>query len=122
MLLKIVLKKIKKDLEKEKKKIETDLNNFAVKDKETREHWNIKFPKFDIETTPTLEEEADETEEYATLLPIEISLEERLKDINTALKKIENNQYGKCEKCAKNISINRLIICPEAKFCLKCKK
>lgn len=45
-----------------------------------------------------------------------------LKYINQAIKKIENNQYGKCEMCNKNIDIRRLRAKPYARFCITCRE
>lgn len=45
-----------------------------------------------------------------------------LEDINRAIKKIENNQYGKCEMCNKNIDIRRLRAKPYARFCITCRE
>ena len=55
-------------------------------------------------------------------MSVEHTLELRLKDINNALEKIKNNDYGLCDKCKKEIEIKRLKIVPEAKQCLKCSK
>jgi RNA polymerase-binding transcription factor DksA len=37
-----------------------------------------------------------------------------------ALEKIENGAYGVCENCGKEITEERLLVCPEAKTCLNC--
>lgn len=68
-----------------------------------------------------MEDEAGEVEEYVTKLPIEYSLETRLRDIDSALKKIKSGEYGKCEKCGKAILKERLEVCPEARTCTSCK-
>ena len=52
---------------------------------------------------------------------MEESLELRIKNIDEALEKIKKNKYGKCEKCKKNISMERLKVFPSAKYCVKCK-
>ena len=49
-------------------------------------------------------------------------LEDRVKDIDRALRKIRQDKYGVCEKCGKPISIERLKLVPEARYCLECKK
>jgi len=116
---KLFIKKIKEKLEKEKSSIEEQLQGFAKKDKKLAGDWETRFPEFN---GGNLEEEADEVEEYETLLPIEFSLENRLRDINLALEKIKKGEYGKCEKCGKEIPRERLEVCPEARFCLKCQK
>ncbi len=108
---------IKEQLEKKKKILEEGLQRFAKKNEKLKGDWNSQFPKFD----GGLEEGADEVEEYSTRLSIEYSLENRLQDINLALEKIKKGRYGKCEKCRKEIPIERLRVCPEAKTCSKCK-
>jgi len=110
-------KKQKEKLEKEMISIENSLKKFATKDKKTKGDWNTKFPEFN---SNDLDEAADEVEEYESLLPIEFSLENRLKDINIALEKIKKGKYGICEKCKKEISKERLEIFPEARRCAKC--
>ena len=119
MIKGIFFKKAKEKLEKQKEELEKSLEGFAKKDGKIKGDWNVPFPQF---KGSNLEEEADEVEEYETLLPIEYSLENRLKDTNSALEKIKKGTYGKCEKCKSPISEERLEAVPEARFCLKCKK
>ena len=117
------LKKFKEKLEKEKSAVEKQLKTFAKEDPHLKGDWDSKFPKFNGEFGGSaLETAADEVEEYGIRLPIEFSLEIRLRNINLALEKIEKGKYGKCEKCGKEIDEKRLKICPEARFCLKCQK
>ncbi len=47
---------------------------------------------------------------------------EILHAIDEALEKIENNTYGKCEICGKEISQKRLEAIPYATKCVKCKE
>lgn len=117
-----VIEKIKEKLEKGKLSIEQELKNFAKKDKSVKDDWDAKYPEFDSAGSQQMEEAADEVEEYATRLPIEHNLELRLKNINLALEKIKNGSYGKCEKCGKEISEERLKIYPEAKLCKDCQR
>lgn len=122
MFKKFSLKKIKEKLEKEKAVIEEELQSFAKKDIKIKGDWDTKFPHFNGEAGGSrLERAADEVEEYSALLPIEYSLETRLRDINLALEKIKKGKYGKCEKCGKKIPEERLKVCPEARVCLKCQ-
>jgi DnaK suppressor protein len=112
--------KLKQKLEKEKMSLEKELKNFADKNKKLKDDWDTRFPNFNSDSFD-LENEAAEVEEYITLLPIEHTLELKLKDINLALKKIKNKSYGKCEKCKKKIEKKLLEVQPETKLCLKCK-
>ncbi|KPJ73700.1 hypothetical protein AMJ48_00705 [Parcubacteria bacterium DG_74_1] len=110
-------------LEKEKVTIERQLRKIAKKDEKLPGDWDTVFPKYDGGESggAALEKAADEVEEYSTLLPIEHSLELRLKNIDLALEKIKKGTYGKCEKCQKGISVERLKASPESRFCLSCQ-
>jgi RNA polymerase-binding transcription factor DksA len=117
-----LIKKFKERLEKEKEKIEKQLKEFAKKGK-IPEDWETKFPHFDGEAgSAALERAADEIEEYETLRSIEQNLELKLRDINLALEKIKKGKYGICEKCQREIEIDRLEAIPEARFCKNCKR
>ena len=123
MIQKNFLEKIKTQLEKEKVSVEKELKKFAKEDDKPNGDWDTRFPKFNSGEagSAALEKAADEVEEYSNLLPIEHALELRLKNIDSALKKIKIGKYGICEKCGKEIPIARLKASPEARFCLKCK-
>jgi len=119
-----ILQNFKKNLEKEKGVLEKELSSFAKKDIKPKGDWDTSYPKFN---GGKLDEETQEVEKYMSLLPIEHTLELRLKDINLALEKIKHPRrgypkYGICEKCGKKISVERLKICPEARFCKKCQE
>jgi DnaK suppressor protein len=47
---------------------------------------------------------------------------EELKEIEAALKSIENNTYGICQMCDEMIPIGRLKAKPFAKFCTDCRE
>jgi len=116
-----LIEDLKKKLKAEKTAIEKELETFAKKDDSPKGDWETKYPNRE---NGTMEEEADEVQEYGNMLPVEHSLELKLKDINSALEKMGapsgSNTYGVCEKCAKPIEEKRLMACPEAKTCLKC--
>jgi len=117
-----LIAELKQKLESEKASVEKELKKFAKEDTKLKGNWDTRFPKFNggEAGSAALEKAADEVEEYATLLPIEYSLETKLNNINLALEKIEKGKYGICEKCGKEIETERLKIYPEARFCLKC--
>lgn len=118
-----LLLQLKVQLKKEKTEIEERLKSFAKKSEKLKDDWDTRFPHFDGETGGAiLEKAADEVEEYSTLLPIEYSLELKLREVNFALERIKKGKYGICEKCKKPIEIERLKACPEAKICSKCLK
>ena len=49
-------------------------------------------------------------------------LQKRSTEIDNALKKINKNQYGYCERCKKPVLEARLKLIPEASFCIDCEK
>ena len=113
-----LLQEFKERLEKEKVAIIKQLETFATQDPKLKGDWDSRFPDFD----GSMEEAADEVEEYTSRLPGEFSLETRLRDINLALDKIKQGKYGKCEKCGKKIDEKRLKVYPAARTCMKCQK
>ena len=118
-----LLTELKEKLEEQRASIEAELRKFAKKDKNLKDDWDTKFPKVDGGIGgQALEDAADQVEEYVNLLPIEHNMELRIRDINSALEKIEKGVYGKCEKCGKKIAEERLKILPEARECGKCEK
>lgn len=111
-------KNIKDILEKEKASLEKQLRTFAEKDPKLKGDWDTKFPKFDA----TMDDAADEVTEYDAKLPVEYSLEVRLRDVNLALDKLAHGKYGICDNCQKKIEKERLEVYPAARLCLKCQK
>ncbi len=126
-----IINSAKEKLEKTKADLEHELEKIAEKDEKTEGDWDAKFPQFDREESGSgaLEKAADEVEEYNTRLSLEHNLELRLKDINTALEKINkfvpgaiaSGNYGKCENCQKEINLERIEIYPEARMCSECE-
>ncbi|MCH8741367.1 TraR/DksA C4-type zinc finger protein [Patescibacteria group bacterium] len=118
-----ILEKLKAKLEKEKENLEKELKSFAKKNPKLKGDWNTKYPEFNRGVgSQGLEDAADEVEEYLNLLPIEANLELRLQLVNSAFEKMKKGKYGRCEKCKKQMSLERLKAYPEAQFCIKCKK
>jgi len=114
-----LIESLKEKLENQKEVLAKELSSFATKDKNIKNNWDTKYPNRE---NGDMEEEADEVQEYDNLLSLEHNLELQLKDVNSALEKIENNKYGICEKCGKEIGEERLQVYPEARICMKCKK
>jgi len=113
-----LIEELKQKLENQKKSVQDELESFAKKDDQPKGDWETKYPNRE---NGNMEEEADEVQEYGNILPIEHSLELKLKNIEEALEKISKGEYGVCEKCGKGIDIERLRACPEARTCLKCQ-
>ena len=114
-----LIEELKEKLEANKNSVQKELESFARKDDVPKGDWETKYPNRE---NGNMEEEADEVQEYGNLLPVEYSLELKLKDVNIALEKIAQGKYGICEKCGKEIGEDRLLVCPEARTCLKCNE
>ena len=118
-----LLQKLEEDLKKDEQELEKNLKTFASKDKKLKGDWDTNFPQYSEGGSDSeLDITADEVEDYSNLLPVEHVLEIRLENVSSALKKIKTDKYGLCEKCKKEISLERLKVSPEVKFCIDCKK
>ncbi|MEK7160835.1 MAG: TraR/DksA C4-type zinc finger protein [Patescibacteria group bacterium] len=111
---------LKKQLEARRTKLENELASFAKKDEKLKGDYDTKFPDFGVNQSS--DEEAVEVAAYDSALPVEYALELRLADINVALEKIKQDQYGLCVKCGQPIDERRLGAMPEARSCLDCEK
>jgi RNA polymerase-binding transcription factor DksA len=112
------LKKIRKQLEKEKKLIKKELKRFAREDKKVKGDFDTIFPDLGSQQDAN----AMEVRIYGDTLPVEYNLELRLQAIERALQRIKENRYGICTKCKKPIEPKRLEIIPETEVCIKCKQ
>lgn len=59
---------------------------------------------------------------HAKSVVLEHQLKSAKTSITTALLKIKNGAYGKCEKCGKQIELGRLLAMPTAQYCVACSK
>jgi RNA polymerase-binding transcription factor DksA len=115
-----LLEELKQKLEQEKISLTSQLESFAKKDDSPKGDWETKYPNRE---NGSMEEEADEMQEYDNMVSVEYSLELKLKDVNNALDKINSGKgYGLCEKCGAEIREDRLKAVPEARFCMKHNK
>jgi len=114
-----LIEELKEKLEKEKSSLEKELESFAKEDKNIKGNWDAKYPS---KERGDKEEEADEAQEYENLLSLEQNLEVKLRDVNLALEKIGKGEYGKCQKCGKEIEEERLLVYPGAKLCIACNR
>lgn len=114
-----LIDELKKKLELQKDSLQKELESFATPDPNLKNNWDAKYPNREDSDK---DEAADDAQEYDNALSLEHSLESKLKDVSSALEKIDNGTYGVCENCGKAISEERLEACPEAKTCLNCNK
>lgn len=115
-LEKNVIEELKSSLIDEKSRIEGEINKIASKNPQEG-GYETKFN----EIGSGEDENASEVEEYTDNLALEKTLEKQLKNIGEALAKIEAGTYGLCEKCGKEIDVDRLRAYPSAKNCMNCR-
>ncbi|OGF66729.1 hypothetical protein A3H04_03785 [Candidatus Giovannonibacteria bacterium RIFCSPLOWO2_12_FULL_43_11c] len=114
----MVWDKYKASLLEEKSKLEKELSLIARKNPEHPGEWEVKAPDMNPMVSDQ-SELADMFEELEIQTGLEVQLEERLKHVTGALKRIEENSYGKCSVCGKNIEEKRLDANPFAETCIK---
>lgn len=101
-------------LETERDELMSDLNSMGVKDPITGDY-NVKPEDNEIEADESDIATRDEEFEEDSSLSDTFSLQ--LKDIETALQKIKDGNYGKCEVCGEMIEEDRLMANPTSKTC-----
>lgn len=67
-------------------------------------------------------EAASDVFEQQRSLSIRRHLEEQLRDVEEAIRRVRQGTHGICEACGKPIPPERLEILPEAKLCVECQR
>ncbi|PIR93174.1 hypothetical protein COT99_02165 [Candidatus Falkowbacteria bacterium CG10_big_fil_rev_8_21_14_0_10_43_10] len=109
--------KIKKELETRRKEIIGELDKFTTQDKHVK---GKHRPQFDDLGTAN-DDNAKEIDMYTTNLSVSSVLENNLKDIDSALKRIKEGKYGVCKYCGQEIGEKRLLARPVSSACVACK-
>lgn len=104
----------KKHLEVELSTLTNELKSIAVYNSETGD-WVSQPEK--ITTTADLNEHSDTVEEWNERRALVAQLETRYHNVLIALKKFENDTYGKCEICNDHIEPERLKVNLAARTC-----
>jgi len=65
---------------------------------------------------------AEETERAVIIDNTLQQTQKNIKSIENALVKIDNNEFGFCERCGDDIAPKRLSIAPEVAFCQSCQE
>ena len=105
------VKKMKDSLEKLKKEL---IQKLAEENAEFRAILEDMDPKDLVDVA------ADDVDRK-TLEALSAQDVKRLRAIDAALSRIENDRYGLCAKCNKKIPQERLIAIPYALMCIECK-
>lgn len=103
-----LVQKMKTLLEGEKARLE----------KELAADFNSDFPNFGDKE----DENASEVAQFSNNLSLEDELEKALRDVESALKLIENGTYGTCKYCGQRIDERRILARPTSTSCIQCKK
>lgn len=112
------LEQIRTDLRNEKQKLEAELAQFAKPNPNVSGDFDTSFPEYGDD----LEDNAQEVTDYLSNKPVELTLEKTLRDVNTALKRLDEGTYGICKYCDQPIDEKRLLARPTSSSCVTCKK
>lgn len=121
MLDQKTIDELKLALEKERDLLVNELKTIATPDSNPnmKDNWNVKHFEWgenQITSKEDLEsgESVNESDEDMKNKALSDSLELRLRDVNDALKRIDDENYGICAICQKEIPIDRLKANPAA--------
>ena len=82
-----------------------------------------EIPFQDHPTSAThMADEASEVTEQITAVALRRNLEELLRDVDSALARVEQGTYGLCDNCGQAISEERLQVLPFTKLCITCAR
>ncbi len=117
MIDKELIKKNKKRLLEEKKRLETLLSRIAKRDEKSG-GFHASYPEFGNKE----DENAAEVAVYETNIAEEHDLTQRLRKVESALERIAAGTYGFCQKGGEEMPTQRLEVAPEAENCVEHEK
>jgi len=109
---------MKQVLLSEQEKVQGELAKFASKNPNDANDFEADFPEFGDEE----DDNVQEVQAYAVNKALEETLEKKLRDINAALKRIEENTYGICKYTGEPIDERRLRARPTSSSSVAAKK
>jgi RNA polymerase-binding protein DksA len=109
----------KKRLLEDKDRLNLQMESLGKRDPNRPGHVEVTYPESGSNSE---DDNAGEVTEYANELSIEARISSELRDIDDALKAIENGNYGICKYCKKEIEEKRLEARPASSSCIACKK
>ena len=104
-------------LTEEKTKLEQQLATIAHRNPDAPQDWEPNYPK-PGESSPALDEIADQEEEFENEVSQELAMESQLRDINDALERIKHGAFGMCAVGKEEIDEARLRANPAARTCI----
>jgi DnaK suppressor protein len=76
----------------------------------------------DLDVNEGFADSAQATTERAQLISLIEQLRGQHQDVTKALRRLDDGTYGKCERCGREIPIERLEAIPTASLCVSCKQ
>ncbi len=110
------LDQMRKNLEERKKSIEERLSQ--ISHKVGNDKYAVNYPDYGDDE----ESQVTELEDYGGNISLEKNLAKELKEIKRSLKKLDEDTYGLCANCGKEIEPKRIRACPTAAICINCEK
>jgi len=115
--MKLDIQYFKQKLEGEKQLLERELSSLGHKNPDIAGDWEATPEKRSVDQEADKNVKADRYEEFEERSGIAAELENRLVNVNLALKKIEDGKYGTCGVDDKPIEEDRLKANPAARTC-----
>ena len=112
------VKEMEQLLTEEKERLQSELEQISTKNPNAEGDFRADFPNIGDKE----DENAEEVATYTTNLTLERTLESSLRDVESALKRVEEGTYGVCKYCDKEIAEKRLRARPASSSCIECKK
>jgi len=114
-----ILSELKTALLKERDLLTKELETIAAPDPNLPDDWDVKHEEWGEDQITSKEEleggeSVNESDEDMKNKALSDRLELRLKEVNDALKKMDDGTYGVCESCQKEIPLERLKANPAA--------
>lgn len=105
-------KAIRAQLEEDKASVEQKLT----------EHGASPGGGVEVEVNEGFADSAQATAERSQLLSMIQQLQDQRAEIVAALGRIDHGTYGKCERCGREIEVERLEAIPTTRLCVSCKQ
>lgn len=112
------IEEMKQLLLTEKEQVEKELAKFAHQNPQARDDFDANFPEFGDEE----DDNVQEVQQYAVNRALEETLEKKLRDIDSALKRIDDGTYGICKYTGEPIDERRLRARPTSSSSVAAKK
>jgi DnaK suppressor protein len=100
--------------------IQTELTHRLAELSERRDRVARHTRHRDEPLPPDFADQAVELGNAGTLIALDAELNREIRQIEQALRRIEDGTYGSCARCATAISAARLQALPDASLCIDC--